>query len=85
MGEWRIDLSKQLQDQPLFLYRILQSIFRFAIPLKNHIKPPHYKLVTVRGHTKKLTNKRGVIEKMQLLEVQKTAKMPFLTIKRLQT
>jgi hypothetical protein len=36
--------------------------------------------VTVRGHTKKLTNKRGVIEKLQLLEVQKTVKMPFLTI-----
>ena len=35
MGEWSIDLSKQLQYQPLFLYRILQSIFRFAIPLKN--------------------------------------------------
>jgi hypothetical protein len=39
VGEWSIDLSKQLQYQPLFLYRILQSIFRFAMPLKKHIKP----------------------------------------------
>ena len=40
----------------------------------------NYKLVTVRGHTKRLTNKRRVIEKLQLLEVQKTVKMPFLTM-----
>jgi hypothetical protein len=40
VGEWSIDLSKQLQYQPLFLYRILQSIFRFAIPLKKTISNP---------------------------------------------
>jgi hypothetical protein len=34
----------------------------------------------VWGHTKKLTNKMGVVEKWQLLEVQKTVKMQFLTI-----
>ena len=39
---------------------------------------------SVGGIQKKLTNKRGVIEKLQLLEVQKTVKMQFLTIWRLQ-
>ena len=35
---------------------------------------------SVGGIQKKLTNKRGVVEKLQLLEVQKTVKMQFLTI-----
>ena len=39
---------------------------------------------SVGGIQKKLTNKRGVVEKLQLLEVQKTVKMQFLTIWRLQ-
>ena len=38
---------------------------------------------SVGGIQKKLTNKRGVVEKLQLLEVQKTVKMQFLTIWRL--
>jgi hypothetical protein len=38
---WSIDLSKQLQYQPLFLCRILHSIFRFAIPLKRTYQAPY--------------------------------------------